>query len=131
MNVKRLTALVVEENSARAAQLAQVVRSKGYRVEESYDGWSALMTLMSDIPDLLILKPQLPIVSGAEIAAYVRTGNRRGRVRIVIVSQEPVNGRLRELADAVCEGVVEWLEVPRLLTEAIDHAGAPSRAGGR
>lgn len=131
MEMGKFTALVVDSDSTHAATVAHMLRSKGYRVEKIYDGWSALMTLMSEMPDLLILKPHLPIVSGAEIATYVRTGERCRRTRIVVVSHQPVEGRLRRLADVICDEATVGQEISHLLPRTVDSPGVTSSDGSR
>jgi DNA-binding response OmpR family regulator len=64
--------LVVDDESAIADTLAEILKFSGYAAMSAYDGEEALETALLMPPELLITDVMLPGMSGIELAIRVR-----------------------------------------------------------
>ncbi len=109
--VEPLSALLAEGGNAQRSLAAGVVERLGHQVVAVADGLSAIARLEEQDFDLLLLDLPLPGLDGASIARLVRAREARlgGRVPIVALSDDPVEGLGAELAEA---GVDACLDKP-------------------
>ena len=99
MNMKK--ALIVDSDRGRAAQARRVLQQAGFQTEAVGDGWSALVRLQENSPDLLLVQPLLAIVSGYEVARYTRLDPQLAGTRILMLGEASLTGAAAELADDV------------------------------
>lgn len=71
-NSYRPVVLVVDDESAIADTLAEILTRSGYAAMPAYDGQSALETALLMPPEMLITDVVLPGMSGIELAVTVR-----------------------------------------------------------
>ena len=64
--------LVVDDNQDAANSLAEWLRLSGHQVEVAYSGLSALATVRSQQPDVVICDLGLPEITGYDFALAVR-----------------------------------------------------------
>jgi CheY-like chemotaxis protein len=76
------TILVVDDEEAIAFLVADALQEEGYTVRIHHDGASALLDIINDPPDLMLLDIAMPVMVGDELLRYLR---RRGYVLPVIV----------------------------------------------
>jgi len=90
--------LVVDDYSAIRATQARILRSAGYEVSTAEDGFSALLLLQGNLPDLIISGLNMPNMSGFEFLSVVR--RRFPQLPVVAISGAYESG------DAVPGGVI-------------------------
>jgi DNA-binding NtrC family response regulator len=64
--------LIVDDEPSIRISLSLVLTEIGYRVRSAEDGFSALLDLRNEIPDILITDLNMPGMSGFELLAEVR-----------------------------------------------------------
>ena len=64
--------LVVNDNTATIMMTERILVNHGYRVSTAKDGQSALKSLKSESPDLMLLDIQLPDMDGIQVIATMR-----------------------------------------------------------
>jgi CheY-like chemotaxis protein len=64
--------LIVDDEPSIRSSLSQVLTEIGYRVRSAQDGFSALLELREEIPDILLTDLNMPGMSGFELLAVVR-----------------------------------------------------------
>jgi CheY-like chemotaxis protein len=69
---RRSVVLVVDDESAIADTLAEILSRSGYTAITAYDGEEALETALLMPPEMLITDVQLPGMSGIELAITVK-----------------------------------------------------------
>jgi CheY-like chemotaxis protein len=79
--------LVVDDSADHADSLALVLRLSGHDVRTAYDGASALAAAEAWQPDVVLLNPDLPRLSGLEVARRLRTDLDRKEVLLVAMSE--------------------------------------------
>ncbi len=86
--------LVADDDPNFAANMAEVLKDKGYRVQVARTGKQALDTVLGGGIDILVLDLQLPVVSGLEVYMELQ---KRGRALPTVC----VTGYSHEQADAI------------------------------
>jgi CheY-like chemotaxis protein len=64
--------LVVDDEHLIRTTLAQILTAIGYQVRSASDGFSALLEMRSEIPDLIVSDLNMPGMSGFELLSVVR-----------------------------------------------------------
>jgi two-component system OmpR family response regulator len=116
--------LVVEDNPALAATVADAFRAKGYAVDAVGGGDDADSALRTQAYDLVILDLGLPDVDGLEVLRRLRA--RRSRVPVlVLTARDALDDRVQGLN----LGADDYLCKPFALAELEARAGALIRRG--
>jgi two-component system, OmpR family, response regulator PrrA len=104
--------LVCDDSSAERTALAEILRRRGYQVDEAADGSAALLYLKNTSHDLLLLDLQMPDIDGFDVLAYVQT--HRPQLPVVLLSGMPPD----EIGDGLQR--LPSAELPPLLLKPID-----------
>jgi DNA-binding response OmpR family regulator len=91
------TILVVDDDPAIAALIAEVLTDEGYTVRLAYDASSALAAIAAQVPDLVLTDLLLPGMSGLELLRMVRA---RGHADLPIIVVTAAADRAADLTDA-------------------------------
>lgn len=78
--------LVIEPQPELRLQLGQALRREGYGTLISSTGRAALELARTAEPDLLLLEPELPDLSGSALLAALRREPRTGAIAFILVS---------------------------------------------
>jgi CheY-like chemotaxis protein len=79
-----LKILIVDDNAELRAACSTILVAAGYEVATAEDGFSGLLSLARDVPDLILCDLHLPRMSGFEFLSVVR--RRFPEVRVVALS---------------------------------------------
>jgi len=69
---QRASFLIVDDDVSICESLSVILAESGYRVRSSADGFSALVELRNEIPDILLSDLNMPGMSGFELLSVVR-----------------------------------------------------------
>jgi len=72
MSPKETRLLIVDDDALICESLSFILAESGYRVRSSADGFSALVELRNEIPDILLSDLNMPGMSGFELLSVVR-----------------------------------------------------------
>jgi CheY-like chemotaxis protein len=64
--------VVVDDNPLLVSVLSEIFREQGYRVRTASDGFSALLAIREQVPDILISDLNMPRMTGFELLSIVR-----------------------------------------------------------
>jgi len=64
--------LVVDDFKPNVVLLTHVLESEGFRVSKCYDGDEALEKIKEEVPDLILLDINMPVMSGIEVGESLR-----------------------------------------------------------
>ncbi|MEO8203343.1 MAG: response regulator [Betaproteobacteria bacterium] len=78
--------LVVDDDPDMGAFLAVLLRKEGMKAEIVEDGDSALMRVMTDPPDLMLLDVMMPGLSGFEICERIKAEEATALIPIVLIT---------------------------------------------
>lgn len=72
MTVPKARILIVDDEASIRVTMSQVLTGVGYQVRSAEEGFSALVELRSEVPDILLSDLNMPGMSGFELLSVVR-----------------------------------------------------------
>jgi len=103
------TVLVVEDYDDIRAMLRRILERNGFRVVEAANGREAVERAAGELPDLILMDLDLPILDGIEATNRIRRMVALRGVPIVAVTAYPMSySRVRAFA----QGCDEYMEKP-------------------
>lgn len=78
--------LIVEDEAALVTMLRYNLESEGYRVSEAVDGEEAILLVIEEQPDLILLDWMLPSLSGIEVCRRIRRNESARDVPIIMLT---------------------------------------------
>ena len=78
--------LIVEDEAALVTMLRYNLESEGYRVSEAVDGEEAILLVIEEPPDLILLDWMLPSLSGVEVCRRIRRNESARDVPIIMLT---------------------------------------------
>ncbi len=109
--------LIADDDSATRHGVARLLENAGFEVAEASDGVATLTAIQENPFDLVFLDIWMPKLSGLEVLARVRTGEKRPKI-IVMTS----DGTSETLLRAVKEQAYDYLSKPFLPRQAVEAA---------
>jgi DNA-binding response OmpR family regulator len=116
--------LIVEDDRRVSSLLADLLRSE-YAVRVVDDGESAVATLASDRPDVVLLDVNLPGVSGLEVLRYMRAHDPGVPVIMITGTSDHV-----AITTALMRGAFAYIPKP-FNVQYVKHLIAVARSGVR
>lgn len=84
MSTEKANILIAEDNDSIRTSLSMLLVEYGYAVRSAEDGFSALVEIRNQVPDILVSDLHMPGMSGFELLAVVRL--RYPGIRVVAMS---------------------------------------------
>lgn len=84
MPIEKANILIVEDNDSIRTSLSMLLSEYGYAVRSAEDGFSALIEIRNQVPDIIVSDLHMPGMSGFELLAVVRL--RYPRIRVIAMS---------------------------------------------
>jgi CheY-like chemotaxis protein len=78
--------LIVEDDEDIRADMAAILRLKGYPVEQAANGREALACMRRSLPSVVLLDLMMPEMNGWELRDHMRADERLRDVPVVVVS---------------------------------------------
>jgi signal transduction histidine kinase len=78
--------LVVDDNPLNVEPLCDLLSAMGYRVDQAYDGPTALEIARRTLPDLVLLDIMMPGMNGFEVCAQLRLETATARIPVIFVT---------------------------------------------
>ncbi len=98
--------LIADAKDARARAIGKLCTNQGVQTFFASDGPTALQLALAELPTMVILALQLPLIDGAKLAEILRTNPRTQNTRFLFVSERSLGGRQVEFYDEViCEPI--------------------------
>lgn len=100
---QRATALVIDHDLAARSELAGALEQAGYLVLEASNGFSGLRMVYQHRPELIVLEPELPEMSGLVMVRELKRDPATRHIPIIVVSL-----RAEQMREALGH-LVEWV----------------------
>ena len=101
------TVLVIEDNEQNLYLVTFILESHGYGVRAARDGASGIEMAAADIPDIILLDIQLPLMDGYAVARRLRSNPHLSQVPIIAVTSYAMAGDREKAIEAGCDGYIE------------------------
>jgi DNA-binding NtrC family response regulator len=99
--------LIIDDDVQLSSMLAHLVKKEGFEAEVVHDGESAMRTLRSCMPDVILLDLKLPGMSGMEVLKQVK-----GLEQDLPVIMMTGSGEIRDAVEAMKAGAHDYLTKP-------------------
>jgi two-component system cell cycle response regulator DivK len=111
--------MVVEDQEDNRQILRDLLGSNGYDLIEAWDGETALTTLASQRPDLILMDIQLPGIDGYEVTRRIKADPGLRAIPIIAVTSYALSGDAEKAFEAGCDAYVTKPFSPRQLLAKI------------
>jgi diguanylate cyclase (GGDEF)-like protein len=108
--------LIVDDSPESLNLLTNILNYHGYRVLSCTSGEMALMSMMVEVPDLILLDVKMPVMDGYEVCNRLKSNEKTRKIPVIFISG------LDNAADKVKgfnTGGVDYITKPFQLTEVI------------
>ncbi|MBI4834796.1 MAG: response regulator [Planctomycetes bacterium] len=97
--------LVVDDDIAILGVLDRLLSKKGYKIISASDGATALVKVMEQSPDLVILDYKMTLVGGLEVLRKTKAFN--GKIKIIMLTGFATEGLEKSARDFGADGFLE------------------------
>jgi CheY-like chemotaxis protein len=111
--------LVVEDNQKNMYLLKFILEKAGYEVISAEDGQAGITAAMSDLPDMILMDMQLPVMDGFEATRRLKAEEKTRRIPIVALTAYAMQGDQEKTEEAGCEGYLKKPIDPETFTDTI------------
>ena len=80
------TILIVEDSEPAIVQLSWILKDQGYQIDIARDGFEALASVKSKIPDAIILDLMMPGLDGFEVLERMRSTSENAAIPVLILT---------------------------------------------
>jgi CheY-like chemotaxis protein/MinD-like ATPase involved in chromosome partitioning or flagellar assembly len=94
------TILVVDGDLASRNYIATALQKEGHRVLQAASGKEGLIFAWRDRPDIVVADPNLPDLTGEELAARLRSDPRTAKLALIALSRDPSPARQKSCTEA-------------------------------
>jgi two-component system, cell cycle response regulator DivK len=98
--------LIVEDNKLDVRLLRDILETRGHETLQTGDGLEAINLAVANLPDLILMDIQLPVVSGLEVTRRLRDDDRCKRIPIIAVTAFAMGWHEREALDSGCDAYI-------------------------
>lgn len=126
----RKNVLIIEDNDQNLYLLTFMLESGGYKVRSARDGANGIDMAFRDVPDVILLDIQLPLMDGYGVARRLRSNPALAEVPIIAVTSYAMAGDREKAIEAGCDGYIEKPINPDTFlsqVEAYRQAGATAK----
>jgi two-component system, cell cycle response regulator DivK len=121
--------LLVEDNEMNRDMLSRRLGRRGYAVTLAVDGQEGLERVQADLPDLVLLDMDLPLVDGWEVARRLKASPSTSAIPIIALTAHAMVGDRDRALEAGCDDYdIKPVEFARLLEKIealLSRAGPP------
>src|SRR5271154_4308408 len=110
--------LLVEDNEMNRDMLSRRLARKGYEVVMAVDGQQGVALATSEVPDLILMDMDLPIIEGWEATRQVKAGGVTGAIPVIALTAHAMIGDRDKALAAGCDDYdTKPIDLARLLTK--------------
>ncbi len=125
METKPISVLVIDCDFASRNFLATTLRKSGYTVLSASLGKEGLISAWRDQPNIIILDPALPDLTGLELITRLRQDRRTSKVMLIVLSSRDDPQEMNTLLNAGCsEYLVKSSQTLQKLSELLPRFAA-------
>ncbi len=114
--------LYIEDNLENRILIKRVLEAEGYTVIEAPNGLTGLNLAESSKPDLILIDINLPDIDGYECTARIRANGGLGKVPIVALTANVLDGDRQKALAVGCDGYIpKPIDVDELPSQIAAH----------
>ena len=98
--------LVVEDNETTRDLIQTQLTLLGYQVTTAKNGAEAVAKAIAELPDLVIMDIQLPVMDGFQAAAQIRKEPKTQSIPILAATAKAMSGDKQKCLDSGCDDYI-------------------------
>lgn len=110
--------LVVEDNEVNRELLRDVMEDAGYRVNEAVNGKEAIEKALAEVPDLILMDIEMPVMNGLEAIKILMQKRETNRVPIIVLTGL---NQMEDRIKAFDSGAMDYVNKPFDIHELLSH----------
>ncbi|MCZ6481067.1 MAG: response regulator [Nitrospiraceae bacterium] len=95
--------LLVEDNEENRDMLSRRLTRRGYEVVIALDGGQGVAMAQSEIPDLILMDMDLPVLNGWEATRHLKAAPETQAIPIIALTAHAMMGDREKAIDAGCD----------------------------
>ena len=111
--------LVVEDQEDNRQILRDLLTKNGFAIDEAENGEEALVAVVRQRPDLILMDIQLPLLDGYEATRRIKANPELRSIPIIVVTSYALSGDEAKAREAGCDAYVTNPYSPRQLLAKI------------
>jgi len=111
--------LIVEDQADNRRILRDLLTSAGYEIIQAENGEEALVAAARDLPDLILMDIQLPLLDGYEATRRIKADPALRAIPVIVVTSYALSGDEAKARAAGCDDYVTKPFSPRALLAKI------------
>ena len=111
--------LVIEDTLDNRQILRDLLTAAGYDIIEAEDGGAGVAMAAEQLPDLILMDIQLPVIDGYEATRRIKADPTTRHIPIVAVTSYALAGDEAKTREAGCDGYLAKPYSPRNLLEKV------------
>ena len=117
--------LHIEDNPSNRKVVQHIFRKTEYRLVEATDGEAGVAAALRELPDLVLLDMQLPVLSGYKVATRLKGDERTRHIPILAVTSYALTGDDATALEAGCDDYLAKPFRPQALLERLEKLLSP------
>lgn len=105
--------LIVEDTEDNRRILRDLLTAAGYEILEAMDGAEGVKMALAELPDLILMDIQLPVIDGYEAARRLKADPATRHIPVVAVTSYALSGDEDKALASGCDGYVAKPFSPR------------------
>ena len=111
--------LVIEDTRDNRQILRDLLTAAGFDIIEAEDGAAGVAMAAAQLPDLILMDIQLPVIDGYEATRRIKADPTTRHIPIVAVTSYALAGDEAKTREAGCDGYIAKPYSPRNLLEKV------------
>jgi two-component system, cell cycle response regulator DivK len=115
------TILIVEDDPLNMKLIRDLMHFKGIGAIEAINGKQGVEKAAENIPDLILMDIQLPIMDGLQATQLIKSNPAIRHIPIIALTGNALDGDEKRMMDAGCDGYISKPFSLKIFFEVIDH----------
>ena len=103
MTQHKATLLLVEDNPLNRDMMRLRLGKAGYRVLEAENGWQGIELCREQLPDLVLMDLDMPVMDGWEATRIMKADTQMSRIPIIALTAHAMQGERDRALEAGCD----------------------------
>ncbi len=121
--------VLVEDHEEIWDFLSRRLKRRGFEVVVAQDGQEGLETVRAELPDVVLLDMNLPVMDGWTVARHLKDNPETARIPIIALTAHALSGDREKALEAGCDDYhPKPVDFSQLLSQIDAVLGAPAAA---
>jgi len=112
--------LVIDDNKTIVKFLRDILLTAGHQVLESYDAEAGISIARKELPDVILMDINMPIMDGITATRILKTDDKTSHITIIAVTALAMKGDKERILNAGCDDYIVKPVRYRELLEKMD-----------